>query len=635
MHSCIVFLTGNTCFISNRFILSDQKLSLIVRPLFDLVFDVVALTNNPAVPRQLLNAMWTFELARVLKFCSGPWRADTTADSNCLRRPLLSLVCTDGEGGNILAAQGLLIDEKIPAFASAQGKLLPLIIPVEALRAATIFIVDDCKAEKRALSYARERGVFSRSLDIRYCTYHLIDQELIDLSDQRVHGTLVLISSALHDVVQKCERRTEALITLTCVRAYSRRTLRATKFQILEELLDKLISCLIGWAFFAVLWIFTLLATTTSPVEGFHSLFHRATNGGLKLGRGSSLHAVLDKINENLKIRAAERDIAAHDRAASVGELTGENAEILAEADKFLTKLGFSLFRCQVDDAKHYSVTFIRNGHVHWRVVRRKWVTPKSIGPQFQHVRIVVLCRGPDGQLFLLCSCFYYQRMLLLCRHIVALKNQMVDVFEDVWCRYHIAYATQHGISDKLRPSSTDGQFHGPGLKGVPNSQVAWAVSNLPKTRDGVQAWLDEGGLSHVPNPTVVWSLVSEAEYVTESGRDLQFGYSDDDAEPAYGTQLDDCIRERYSRDTAQPCCMSRSMLLVFQMMMLMIMLMSSLWSRLAWALSMSPPPSSRRDNFFATLNLIFLTVHTLLRDWPQMLQTGLRISRLSGPQPG
>ena len=153
------------------------------------------------------------------------------------------------------------------------------------------------------------------------------------------------------------------------------------------------------------------------------------------LGRGSSLHAILDKSNEKLKVGAAERDVAAHDRAASVGELTGENAEILAEADKFLTKLGFSLLRHQVDEAKLYNVTFIRKGPVHWRVIRQKWMTPKSIGPKFQHVRIVVLCRGPDGHLFLLCSCFYYQRMLLLCRHIVAVKETMVDVFQDVWYR--------------------------------------------------------------------------------------------------------------------------------------------------------------------------------------------------------
>jgi hypothetical protein len=539
MHICIRHL-----FHSNRCILSDQTLTSIVRPLFDLVFDVVTLTNIPAVPRQLLNAMWTFELERVLKFCSGPWQADTTADSNCLRRPLLSLVCKDGEGRNILAAQGLLIDEKIPAFASEYGKLLPLIIPVEALRAATIFIVDDCKAAKRGLSYARERGVFSRSLDIRYCTYHLIDQELIDLGDQHMHkGALHLISSALHDVVQKCESRDEALITLTCVRAYSRRTLRAAKFQVLDELLDKLISCLNGWAFFAVLWRLTLLASTTSPVEGFHSVFHRAKNGGWMLGRGSSLHAILDKSNEKLKVGAAERDVAAHDRAASVGELTGENAEILAEADKFLTKLGFSLLRRQVDEAKLYNVTFIRKGPVHWRVIRQKWMTPKSIGPKFQHVRIVVLCRGPDGHLFLLCSCFYYQRMLLLCRHIVAVKETMVDVFQDVWYRYHIAYATQHGVSGKLRPSSTDGQYHGPGLKGVPKSQLACAVRNLPETRDGVQAWLDEGGLSHVPNPTVIWSLVSEAEYVRESGRDHELGLCEDDAESAHGILFHDFIR--------------------------------------------------------------------------------------------
>ena len=66
-------------------------------------------------------------------------------------------------------------------------------------------------------------------------------------------------------------------------------------------------------------------------------------------------------------------------------------------------------------------------------------------------------------------------------------------MFQDVHFRYHLVYKREDLTSDsRFKRSSTDGQFDGPGVVGVPAEQLEMAVQTLPLSQDGVDAWLAE-----------------------------------------------------------------------------------------------------------------------------------------------
>ena len=159
---------------------------------------------------------------------------------------------------------------------------------------------------------------------------------------------------------------------------------------------------------------------------------------------------------------------------------------------------------------------------VHWQVSRvHEGKAHDQIGPQFRRVRVVVLCRDANGSYFLLCSCFLYQRVLYLCRHMAAVKRGNWDVFTDVQYRYHVTYGVDSSARQGLSaPACTDGQYQGPGVLGVKDAELQVAMQNVPLTRNGVHAWLLEGGLSWIPDPDVIWGRVTRNDYSQENESD-------------------------------------------------------------------------------------------------------------------
>jgi hypothetical protein len=111
-----------------------------------------------------------------------------------------------------------------------------------------------------------------------------------------------------------------------------------------------------------------------------------------------------------------------------------------------------------------WTVTFVRsNGNVgcHWLLwktsdekdraredgekKKKKKDKFQPVGPFFIRKRMAVLCRSAeDNHLFLICSCFQYQRLLFVCDCLLGLKKQ-INVFEYVHFRYHLVYE-QHDV---------------------------------------------------------------------------------------------------------------------------------------------------------------------------------------------
>ena len=142
-----------------------------------------------------------------------------------------------------------------------------------------------------------------------------------------------------------------------------------------------------------------------------------------------------------------------------------------------------------------------------------------SVGPRFDRVRVIVLCRHADGHVFLLCSCFLYQRELKLCECVLLVKRTKLKLHEDVHFRHHLTHARTD--PSRFPRNSTDGQLDGPGVFGVPTAEPTSALLDLPPGRSGVQAWLREGGIMWIPRSTPVWGgKVSEVMWRNEITRD-------------------------------------------------------------------------------------------------------------------
>ena len=95
------------------------------------VLDTVMVTSSKNVPRQLVNAMWSFEADDMAKWCCGGIFTDTAHGTNDNHRFLKTLCCKDGNNETIIAAQGLLIDQKRQTFVTAHTVLIPYCVQTE------------------------------------------------------------------------------------------------------------------------------------------------------------------------------------------------------------------------------------------------------------------------------------------------------------------------------------------------------------------------------------------------------------------------------------------------------------------------------------------------------------------------
>ena len=148
-----------------------------------------------------------------------------------------------------------------------------------------------------------------------------------------------------------------------------------------------------------------------------------------------------------------------------------------------------------------------------------------SVGPRFIRSRVVVMCKRADGKYFLLCSCFLYQRELRVCECCLAVKRKCVDPFGDIHFRYHVLYEREAARTpaDYVR-SSSEGQLDGPGIKGIPQSELLRATSDVPASRTGLRAWLAEFGSSLVPLSEPIWGRPISLQLWNQeaTGQDLE-----------------------------------------------------------------------------------------------------------------
>jgi hypothetical protein len=516
-----------------------------VLPICNGMRDVLDATADPTVPRQLVNVLWSFERLLFAQWCEG-LMVDTQEGTNRLHRALFNAIAA-GPHGNIRAAQGIMKDKRRRSFNVMLARLLPLVLPPDRLKAVAVILTDESAEEQAGVAFAKQLGVFHPLMAAMLCGFHRLTQRLRDPSHFGASGlpsgVYDRIGSTLNAAARSCETRREAMITMQCLRAYGRRVLVPGKFLLLETFIDAAIAAFPKWTLFAVIAVLIMGLFTTSPTEAEQSLITRGHHGGWSLTTKSDLHAVVDKGWDSHQTRAAERDVKTHARSSTQAMQVPRALRI---ADRVLQPevmgpLRERLERIQREMNKNWILRFDSEvtGRMHWtlsRVEKPKAAQKErlSVGPWFLRTSIIVLCRHPDSHFFLVCSCFLYQRELVPCECILALKRGHVDPFADFHFRWHVLYEREGAASlPTYTRSASDGQLDGPGTTGILSADLKKAMSDVPLTRNGVKAWLHEGGKAWVPLSVPVWGKsVSHNMWKAECTRTPLADDNDEPQEP-------------------------------------------------------------------------------------------------------
>ena len=91
---------------------------------------VCKLTADPKVPRQLLNALWSFERKEFMQ-CPETMSVDGQVNTNHLRKIFTNMTGRNGNRENIRAAQCIQQDGKTRTYVKIFAKLLPRVLPLE------------------------------------------------------------------------------------------------------------------------------------------------------------------------------------------------------------------------------------------------------------------------------------------------------------------------------------------------------------------------------------------------------------------------------------------------------------------------------------------------------------------------
>jgi hypothetical protein len=97
----------------------------------------------------------------------------------------------------------------------------------------------------------------------------------------------------------------------------------------------------------------------------------------------------------------------------------------------------------------------------------------RRIGPTYYRTRVVSTHSTRSGdKLFLKCTCGMYERCLIPCRHIAAVKNGFFDFEDDVHPMHLIVYNTTPG-SSLARVQFNSGTADGPSIRGLDPTPLA------------------------------------------------------------------------------------------------------------------------------------------------------------------
>jgi hypothetical protein len=429
--------------------------------------------------RNLIHCIWSnpvdvAEFARSPSFAS----CDVKCCTNALHRPLQILVGKRASGSTIQPMLGFLSDESNSAFRFWFEVAMPHIIGRETMGCINIVVCDENARQIEAFEHARDVTFrfHSRCL-LRSCGVHKIVRALRlneNFGFNNVNrGIYNKIKQCLVAVNRELATVKEATMALAALRSYAKQVLSASKAALLEGFLDKLERNLDSWAFYRVIFLNILGEFTSNRVEGFNALF--ATAKHLKRTGLTKKSQLVDTVDLQRAIHL-QRDVRDHLRRTML--LNNTPTREISEVNKLCGPEVDALVLQQLEQWKRYTVRpwehagcfVVKLEGDHLQQSCAKALNARKIEPTFFHTRLVWVHVSEDGRyLYLQCNCGHYQRDMVACRHIYAVKQGHVEPLTDIHPTLRINFDL--GLIDMPRKFN-DNQTTGPVLDGVDASEL-------------------------------------------------------------------------------------------------------------------------------------------------------------------
>jgi hypothetical protein len=159
------------------------------------------------------------------------------------------------------------------------------------------------------------------------------------------------------------------------------------------------------------------------------------------------------------------------------GSITGHAPDQLKIARKQLTPAAYARLLAQWEQHKRYTVVQTADGKIFVSLLPSELAKSiaaaesKHIGQTYFRKRQVLAWLDVNGRECISCSCKYYQRCLIPCRHLLAVKNGVFEVHLDIHPQYLQIYATAFG-EDLPRLLQGAGRETAPGTAGFDLNKV-------------------------------------------------------------------------------------------------------------------------------------------------------------------
>ena len=368
---------------------------------------------------------------------------DLTFKFTKLGRDILNAVGKDNDNSIFIAAQVFCWRKTLDYLQAACAQLLPRLVDPASTRQVELTIADGDDQLQRALCYARDLGVlFAPHCRCRKCAFHLVQKPLREtlIEEKRLRkGDREVVKKMFNELVYTVESKEEADTLWNGLKLYLKAK-QASKTAWKE--VRRLEANRAAFEHYNFMKVTHCNTYTSNNAEQTFSLLVRSGKGGLGLKDAQSDKAFYD-IREYHTMNDTEKRLARHRVQSSVRRCAEGEPKLMEKLSSIMTEDGHALMRQQHYIYRHAKYNVFRKSDElvfcvrqtetvpgkafskaqKLRELRKAPPTKGRIGPKRTHTRIVYICIDALGRLSFLCTCLRFVQRLVICSHVIHLKN--------------------------------------------------------------------------------------------------------------------------------------------------------------------------------------------------------------------
>ena len=287
-----------------------------------------------------------------------------------------------------------------------------------------------------------------------------------------------LIMGCLNDINRYYESPEEVRKAIRSLRRFADDQLDPSRNTAFDSYLTRMERTIERWSFDGVLLRLNMLQFTSNRVETENACT-KGRNGVKGVGVQDDRHKALRFTDRLLAVRQHNTQISTYNAMTMAAKDTQQKAPgDLGDAQTHLTMYAYRLLNGEWLQRDKYDVEFIYPGSFFLmrkeadRAAAKEGETfsTRRIGDTYYRERLVTVdvsrCRR---HLYLSCTCGFYQRTLIPCRHILKVKDGRVSIQHDVHPQWFLGYSTG---GFKYMRAFDDNTNDGPRLAGVLEDNV-------------------------------------------------------------------------------------------------------------------------------------------------------------------